>query len=523
MRSFPFKVRINGRLKIIAASAGRQISELLKEHDIPLPTPCGGFGTCGKCGIRFLGEAPTACPEDRRQFGEKELNRGWRLACRHKTEHEAEIAISVPEDEALQIQTSGWRPASQSAGYPERTGYGAAIDIGTSSIAVSLLDLQSGRRIASAAAANPQRIYGADIISRATAAVQSGKSMNDMRRRLLETVNILLKQCHRNTHEINIAAAAGNAVMAHLFLGRPMERLISAPFEADFTEMQTLHAAESGLDIAQNGIVHLLPAIGSFIGGDISADLLVCREILPPDKRYLLIDLGTNCELALQGPEGSSASSAPAGPVMEGAGIKHGMLAQPGAVTDLFMDEKGIFIPHTIGDKTPRGICGSGLIHSIYTLRKAEMITADGRFESRPPHTDPERGFHIGGKVCLCPPDIRAFQMAKSAIESSWKLLLKDSGLTEDRLDHVVIAGAFGHYVRPEAGTALALFPGLDTDKFVYLGNGSLSGCELVLLQEDKLERVGSIASGCRHIEMGGRPDFQEEYVLNMGLGRDVY
>lgn len=518
------KVNIDGRIKTVQAYRGQRISELLTENDIPVAMPCGGYGTCGKCGIRFHIAAPAPCPEDKRQFSEQELNEGWRLACRHRAEEETEISLPANRGKELQILTSGSRTA---AGKRKRAPvinrdekkYAAAIDLGTSTIAVSLLDLTSGKRIAVAGAENPQRSYGDDIISRATAAVRSQDAMRDMRSRLLKQINELLKQCHKQTEEIGTVAAAGNAVMAHLFLGRPMDKLLQAPYEADFTDTQLLSAAESGLHISRSGSVRLLPGIGSFIGGDISADLLSCRSMIPDKENFLLIDLGTNCELVLKGAKSCIAASAPAGPVMEGAGIKHGMLAKAGAITDLLSENEKDFFPQVIGGGKARGICGSGLIHSIYRLRQSKLLSGYGRFTE----SAHQQGFWMSPDVCLCPQDIRAFQMAKSAIASSWKLLLESQGLSESDLDRVVIAGAFGHYVRPEAGIELALFPATDPKKFLYLGNGSLNGCELVLLQEDQMEEIKKIATECRHVEMGGREDFQETYVLNMGLGRNVY
>jgi uncharacterized 2Fe-2S/4Fe-4S cluster protein (DUF4445 family) len=523
MKTHILTVRTNGQKQRLQDTAGKRISALLQKYRIPLATPCGGFGTCGKCRIRFTGPAPDPLPEDKRQFSEQELRSGWRLACRHKLTQDTEIVLPTSPEKELNILTQGsgaLKAAEPIVDLQRFRGkvYGAAVDLGTSTIALSLFDLRSGNRVKTVTSPNPQRIYGADIITRATAAVSDPDVQQTMRTMLKDRINELLKTCHRQTEEIAAIVLAGNAVMAHLFLGRSLDSLVRAPYTADFTDMQICSAAAAGLLIHPDAKLYLLPAIGSFIGGDISADLLLCSETIPEGRSYLLADLGTNCELVLHGPQGTIAASAPAGPVMEGAGIRQGMLAEAGALTDLFFDEAGNTIPLTIGDQKARGICGSGLIHSIAELRKRGILLGNGRFEK-----DWADGFMIADGLRLLPEDIRAFQMAKSAIESSWSLLLEENAMEESDLDHVVIAGAFGHYIRPGAGIALGLFPERNISSFIYLGNGSLAGCEAVLLNKDYVERINSIAQRTQHVETGGRSRFQEMYVTNMGLGRHIY
>ncbi len=217
------------------------------------------------------------------------------------------------------------------------------------------------------------------------------------------------------------------------------------------------------------------------------------------------------------------AASAPAGPVMEGAGIVHGMLAQPGAISDLIFDEKNGFQPVTVQNKDIKGICGSGLIHGIHTLWLNKVILPEGRFSEDLDYPDLSKGFAFSDHVKLFPEDIRAFQMAKSAITSSWKFLLSFLEIEEKDLDHVIMAGAFGHYIRPEAGVDLDIFPSLDKEKFIYLGNSSLVGCEMILKNRQYVDRILEISEKTEHKEIATREDFQEIYALNMGLGKNVY
>ncbi|MEA3392193.1 MAG: ASKHA domain-containing protein [Candidatus Marinimicrobia bacterium] len=529
MKKLNVILHINGTTEALTCSKGLLISEILQKNDIPLSTPCGGYGTCGKCKIKFNSPSPAPSPADIKQFSEKELKNGLRLACQHTLHADAELSLdNALLQGRLHILTDGIQldvtmdPVVITKKTSEPV-YGAAIDLGTSTLAVSLIDLKSGERLGKEASPNPQSIYGADIITRATAAVGSGNVMQDLQYLVIKKINELLKKLTDNRTHIQHIVLAGNTVMSHLFMGEPLNELIMAPFETSITDMQILEAKAFGIDIHPEGKITILPIIGSFIGGDIASDLLVSEELFSDDKNILLMDLGTNCELVLKTPKGMVATSAPAGPVMEGAGIVHGMLAQPGAISDLIFDEKNGFQPVTIQNEATKGICGSGLIHSIHLLWSKGVLLPEGRFSSQSSFADPKKGFAFNKQIKLFPEDIRAFQMAKSAITSSWKFLLSLFEIEEKDLDHVIMAGAFGHYIRPEAGVDLDIFPSLDKEKFIYLGNSSLTGCEMILKNRRYVKQIREIAEKTEHKEIATREDFQELYAFNMGLGKDVY
>lgn len=529
MKKLNVILHINGTTEALTCSKGLLISEILQKNDIPLSTPCGGYGTCGKCKIKFNSPSPAPSPADIKQFSEKELKNGLRLACQHTLHADAELSLdNALLQGRLHILTDGIQldvtmdPGVITKETSEPV-YGAAIDLGTSTLAVSLIDLKSGERLGKEAAPNPQSVYGADIITRATAAVGSTNVMQDLQHLIMKKINELLKKLTDNTEHIQHIVLAGNTVMSHLFMGESLNELIMAPFEAPITNMQILEAKAFGIDIHPKGKITILPVIGSFIGGDIASDLLVSEELFSDDKNILLMDLGTNCELVLKTPKGMIATSAPAGPVMEGAGIEHGMLAQPGAITDLIFNKQKHFQPVTVQNEATKGICGSGLIHSIHLLWSKGILLPEGRFSSQSSFVDPKKGFAFNEQIKLFPGDIRAFQMAKSAITSSWKYLFSLLEIQAEDLDHVILAGAFGHYIRPEAGIDLEIFPSLDKEKFIYLGNSSLTGCEMVLKNKKFTDRVQKIAAKTEHKEIATREDFQEIYALNMGLGKDVY
>jgi len=524
MKTFKLTIQQANKKKILNIEEGSLLSRTLPDHGIPLDTPCGGYGSCGKCRITYLSTPPDPTPAEKKNILPESLKKGLRLACQHHVTEDTSIKIEeLPEKKSLHILSDGIDLEGElDPDIPEGVSLnkplGLAVDMGTTTLVLTLHDLKSGKRLGLRSAPNPQSLYGTDIISRATAATESPNEAKALQRLMIEKINDLIRDMTDTPRDIVHVVMAGNTVMSHLFLGLSMDSLVTAPYIAPVTDMQVLESKESGLTIHPRGKVSLLPCIGSFIGGDISADLLVCREILPEDVTYLLMDLGTNCEIVLKTPEISVAASAPAGPVMEGAGITCGMQAEAGAVSDLFFNGDGRFQAVTIDNEPAKGICGSGLIHSIHTLWKQKRITDDGRFVEN----IHKKGFMIDKNVYLSPRDIRAYQMAKGAIAATRKMLLQDAGLSVQDLDYLVLAGGFGHYIRPEAGMETGIFPRLPADAFLYLGNGSLGGCELILKNKQTVPVIQRLAQNTRHSELAGRPDFQEMYVGNMGVTGDA-
>lgn len=524
MKTFKLTLQEQGQKKILILEEGTLVSRALQDHGIPLDTPCGGYGSCGKCRIRYLSSPPEPTPAEKKYLPQESLDHGIRLACQHRITENLRIHIEeAVAPEGLHILSDGIQLESElNPDIPDgmfiKNPLGLAVDIGTTTLVVTLYDLKSGKRLGIRSRANPQSKYGADIISRANAATESAQDAKILQELIIRAINHLIRELTKRPQDIVHVVMAGNTVMTHLFLGLSMDSLVTAPYIAPVTDMQVLDGKSSGIAIHPQGKITVLPGIGSFIGGDIAADLLICREILPQNATYLLMDLGTNCEIVLKTPEFAVAASAPAGPVMEGAGITCGMQAKPGAVSDLFFDGKGRFQAVTIDHQAARGICGSGLIHSIHTLWKQKLITDDGRFVEK----NSPKGFRIDNHVYLSPQDIRAYQMAKGAIAATRKMLLQDAGLSSQDLDFLVLAGGFGHYIRPDAGIETGIFPNLPEDAFIYLGNGSLAGCELILKNKDYVPILQQLAKETHHSELAGRPDFQEMYVMNMGVTRDV-
>ncbi len=371
MKQRRLTITVKDKKRSFPAEKGSCLSQEIQKTGIPLETPCGGYGTCGKCRVIYLNDPPSPTPAEKKNISPAGLKNGIRLACQHRLTKDTHIRIEEDlHEKAIHILTEGVELDVDlipdiPEGWKEKPALGLAIDLGTTTLVVTLFDLKTGKRLGLMTGHNPQNRFGADIISRATAATETRDTLKALQTLILEALNSMIKKLSDTPDKIIHAVLAGNAVMSHLFLGIPMDSLVTAPYIAPVTDMQVLDGETSGLNIHPRGKVTILPGIGSFIGGDLSADILVCREMLEPEATFLLMDLGTNCEIVLKTPEFSVAASAPAGPVMEGAGITHGMQAEGGAVSDLLLNRNGHFQPVIIGNQKAKGLCGSGLIHII--------------------------------------------------------------------------------------------------------------------------------------------------------------
>lgn len=421
---------------------------------------------------------------------------------------------------------------------------GAAIDIGTTTVALSLHDLENGGVLRTLGAINPQTHFGDDLISRLTYVAGSEERLVKSQASIVDCINHLLRRaCEEHgvsPRDIYHFSIAGNAAMNHIFLGVPPENMAIAPFVPVFREPVVEPAASLGLMGHPAARITLLPNIGGFVGGDTVADL-VTTEMLDKDEWSLLIDIGTNCEVVLgRRGEGFLATSAPAGPALEGACISAGMRAERGAIDDVRLENNALVL-HTIDSAPPRGLCGSGLFHAVAALYEWGIITAAGRILPPAEITNPAIRQFLAQRVSidargqarillasdlsgaerdvwLTQNDVREFQLAKGAIAAGWRMLAQDFGITEQQIDRVYIAGAFGNYIRPEAVRLTGLVPNLPIAKIDFIGNGALEGARRVLLNRDDEARARGIIKEVKFVELAGRDEFQETFALEMSM-----
>ncbi len=415
--------------------------------------------------------------------------------------------------------------------------YGVAFDIGTTTIMGSLHDLNSGRALAVGAATNPQNVYGADVISRITYASGGPDNLKRLQQKVIEALNGIIKELARKAgikrHEIYEATAVGNTTMSHLFLGVDPTYLAPAPFIPAFRRAIAVEAAEIGLDINPGGQVVVLPNIAGYVGSD-TVGVILATGLEKRRDRCAVIDIGTNGELALAAGGRILTCSTAAGPAFEGAQIKYGMRAADGAIEAVRIED-GEVILKVIGDAPPRGICGSGLIDAAAALLKAGVLEPSGRLvdpETSGAHLPPslkarlrpgKGGFEFilagkeiaagGEDIVLTQPDLRELQLAKGAIYAGLQILLKDVGLTEADLDEVLLAGAFGNYIRKESARAIGLLPAIPLEKITPVGNAAGRGARMALLSKKERARAEALLDLVEHVELSARRDFQEAFI----------
>jgi len=440
------------------------------------------------------------------------------------------FTVVIFEDELIQLQ-----PGDTTAHL-----FGIAVDCGTTSLAAGLVDLVSGQTLTVQRMSNPQAVFGADLISRIVKASVSSEQFSSVRKKMLDGINRLVKELCRthcaDTENVFTVIVAGNAAMNHFLWKVPLETLARTPYTPVFS--QALVHSNAGILSALPAAAKLttLPNAGGFVGGDLAADLLVAG--MKRKENNLLLDLGTNCEIALHFNGRTLLTSAPAGPALEGASIACGMQAVPGAIDDIYLNEKGTPVLHTIENQAAAGICGSGLFHIMYFLRQYELIDTGGLFqfpqikENLPPEQEnwfKERfemtasqvlqlNLSKGKKVYLSQKDIREFQLARAAIISAWKLLFTETGCSAEALNSVYIAGTFGNFIRPEVLLYLGLIPQVALEKVHFLGNAALEGARLTLTNRANLKKIIKLIKNAEFRELAGRPDFQDMFFEQLNF-----
>ncbi len=422
-------------------------------------------------------------------------------------------------------------------GGAEKGLYGLAIDLGTTTIALFLIDLSSGEEIDVYTLLNPQQRFGADLISRINYSRTEPKGVAKLTRVLLAALNagidVLLTRHSLKWGQLLLAAIAGNTVMLHTLLAVSAQSIAIAPFTPVFTAALEFKAPEVGLKIATAGMVKLLPAVSGYFGADLMADLLAID--FPVDQWNLLLDIGTNGEIILGKGERLLACSAAAGPAFEGGNISWGMAAIPGAISSYCFNQGQVNYTTIAGAKA-RGICGSGLVDLIAELLKAGLLDNTGAFRNKNKLPATAGGFITdykgrpafrvapapettsGEDIILTQQDIREFQLARGAIMAGIKILLKEAGIDFSALAHLYLAGGFGNYIEPANAVAIGLVPAPLAEKVVKVGNGAGTGAKLYLLDQDLKDYSEQLRKKVTYIELSSRKDFQTEFINAMNF-----
>lgn len=564
---------------------GGLLSEACSSAGFPLDLVCGGKGTCGKCLVTIevqghrrevlacqftVEEDLTVYLEDSQYLDQASLLTGHHNDATlpfdpalRKTHHT--LSDLTPEgystflrDTSLTLRrkfshmvnqkdVSGMTvvrhqglPVDIQPGDTTEHLYGGAIDIGTTSVVLYVYDLIDGSLLCTESSLNKQITFGGDVIARILCCQERESALDEQCQAIAHTINELLRRCEgihpgllRDFYHLVLC---GNSTMAHLFFAMDPQALGRFPYANITEDAIHTHNHACGLNLPDAAVIDFLPLLGGFVGADTTSVLLTLPQ---DDRKYLMVDLGTNGEIALgNAHSGFQTASTACGPALEGANIECGMRASAGAIESIAL-EKGKICCQVIGGGTPIGLCGSAIVDAVAVLRSLGVIDPSGYLLTPEeyltihpgsplaahlavldtPDQDVVFYFSRGDKpVYLSQGDIRQIQLAKSSIYSGCMTLLKECGLTLSDVDALVLAGAFGNFINIENALAIGLLPPFPRDKILAIGNGAGHGVQRCLLNQGELDRASQIQACTEQTNLADTPEFMEAYIMNMNF-----
>jgi uncharacterized 2Fe-2S/4Fe-4S cluster protein (DUF4445 family) len=495
------KVTIDtGPPRIIHTAPGENLLDVLARDGIEIYAPCGGNGTCGKCRIR-TGSQGTVFACQYTISGDEEITLPSALeASILEFQHNYTFKYPVIPGECIQLSDSP---------------YGAAIDIGTTTIVVYFFSFLTNSLVFINSMLNPQNKHGADVISRINYCIQNKDGLEILNKELITAVN---RQLQDFIYENKIAEKdmvkitfTGNTTMLHFLLKEDPASIAFAPYKPGFTDEQ--HRTGSDLELAchEHAFIKILPSISGYVGADIVAGLSSIKPD-PHIQTYLFIDIGTNGELVLVTPDKMLCCATAAGPAFEAANISCGMPAVKGAISEY--GKQGY---RTIGDTLPLGLCGSGLLDVVAALLETGLISPSGEIEEDYILVPPSAS-GSGEAILLTPSDVRELQLAKAAVAAGISILLKYAGTDPARVDAVYLAGGFGNYIRRESAIRIGLLDKNFSNKIIPVGNASGTGALTALKSVEFDDRINSMLEKMQYVELSADPEFVTEYALNMSF-----
>ena len=519
------------------------ILEYCRSHGVTgIEAPCGGKGTCGKCKVTVTKpyyKEVLAC-QTKICDGMEIIVGGGTITGVGTDMNEAKVSASdnmvVLVDRKSDMQEN---PVSVYGNHSSNAGTLAACDIGTTTVVCYLIDKETGQIISTRSGANPQRSFGADVLSRIDAAARADDNdkanggLQMMQSQIVSLLNgfisEMLMECGRTN--VCLFSVAGNTVMCHLLMGISPEKLGRAPFMPDEYFGREFNPLDIGLENCQTMII--FPAVSGFVGGDITAGMM---ETVNCRKLTLYLDIGTNGEMALGKGDRYVCCATAAGPAFEGAQIEMGMPASRGAVDKVWLEGRRIKYS-VIGNDRPVGLCGSGLIDALAVLLKAGIIDENGTIlsgqelpilfrsyvfeleaEDAAQSSESSLAVYIAPGVYITQEDIRKLQLAKGAIAAGIDILFKEYGCKPCDLDILTFAGGFGNYIDKASAAAIGLFPTELLDRAKEVGNAAGNGAVSAALSQEAWERALDISGDMRYIELASYPHFNEMYVEHMNF-----
>ncbi len=591
------------------AAESENLHHLIRGCGIPLASPCGGRGKCGKCHITLIkGSFQESKPSatEKAYIQPEDLARGVRLACQATLNGSVKIHVPPeslardislgttgpettirpfpaikkyysamtgpsfhdlkPDTERLvtSLQKQGLRPRHVSpsilALLPDtlresgwgvtatiqdkhniidvETGdcrddcYGLAIDLGTTKIGGSLVDLITGKRVTVFGDANPQIPYGEDVLSRIHYAAKGDEERKFLQKTVINSINqLILEACRKSnidTRHIYEATLVGNSAMHHLFLGISTVHLAESPYVPAVKGPLDIRARDLGLNINSEGNIHTLPLITGFVGSDCLAGVLA-TGMYKEKKMCLLLDIGTNTEVVLGNRDRMVACSCASGPAFEGAHIKHGMKAAKGAIECVGIDKQSNKIyTQTIRDAAPAGLCGSGIIDCVAEMCRSNIIDDQGMFTQESDFASVRRSAEgmwelviaqnekSGQDIVVTQQDVNEIQLSKAAVLTGISILMQELHVTPDQIEKVYIAGAFGSTLNPINAKRIGMIPDIPVERIKSTGNTAMTGAQMALISTRSRRKSQRVSKQLEYLELATHPDFQSFFVNSL-------
>lgn len=499
------QVTKNGKSFSFPAETGESILAVLRREGVFIPAFCGGNKLCGKCKVTATGSLSEYGAEELSLLSAAERAAGIRLACVATLTGEA--FVSIPSDGAYSVLTDLGDGASDE--HPSCwEGLGAAIDLGTTTVALYVYSLETRKRVGVISDKNRQQLIGADVISRIEYAIASPENLEEARRLIVSQFNDMFAELSRKRgfelKRIRSVAVSGNTAMLYLLSGLSPKSISAAPFKSENLFGGFAKATDMGINLPEAN-VFLLPCISAFVGGDITSGIL-SSGLYKTDKNTLFIDFGTNGEIVLATGGKLSCCSTAAGPAFEAAKISCGVGGVVGAINRVSLTEGELSL-ETIGDGKPIGLAGSGLIDAVAALIELGAVEDTGYMEE---------AFTLAEGVELQPADIRELQLAKAAVRAGAETLLAEAEISPSELDCVYLTGGFGAGLNVANALKLGLLPEVSPEKVRVLGNCSGAGAVKALLEPEAYGVLRSIAVKAKTIPLDGNPGFTDRFMEYM-------
>ena len=598
------KITVQPSGKVYEYEAGGSLLEILLAQKIFVDNPCNGKGVCGKCRVRIItGELNEPNETERKLLKEEELASGVRLSCLVKPESDLVVEL-MQKERKHEVLTSGYVPAfafdldikkqvieihkptledqtpfedqikaqmglelnfdglrastfipgtttvvlhgndviQVEPGDTSNVLYGVAIDIGTTTVVCTLIDMLTGKELANASMINAQKHFGLDVLTRITYELEHPEDgVEKLQKAIVDSINDMIADIcgqagiqKEDIYEISVGA---NCTMMHMLLGVDATPIGKAPYAPMFVRAKDIKAKEIGIQAAEGARLYCLPSVSAYIGADIVAGAYVC-QLKEEEGNVLFIDIGTNGEIVLSNKGRLLCCSCAAGPALVGMNISSGMRAAEGAIEDVEITEEGIKLK-VIGNEEPIGICGSGILAVVKELLRVGLVRKEGAFIKLKQLDESDYRYkmlQVNGmkrefimtekpeKLLITQGDVRQVQLAKGAILSGFLALLNKAGIQMEDLDKVMIAGQFGAHLPAESLVGTGILPEEVKDKLVYVGNSSKTGAYMALMSAKVKREMEDLAGYMDYMELGATkgyerlfsdclifPDFQKE------------